>query len=77
MPGMDGFVTVAAISARWGERRPFIFALTADAMAGDRERCLEAGMDDFVTKPISIATVREVMSRWHTRLLVRRASQVS
>src|SRR5204862_512040 len=41
-----------------------IVALAADALAGDRERCIEAGMDDFVTKPISSTLLASVVERW-------------
>ena len=55
MPEMDGFEATAAIraaEAKAGRPRLGIVALTANAISGDRERCLEAGMDDYVTKPI-------------------------
>jgi CheY-like chemotaxis protein len=55
MPEMDGLEASRRICARWprGER-PHIVAMTANAMQGDRERCLAAGMDDYVSKPIRV-----------------------
>ncbi|MBE2244866.1 MAG: response regulator, partial [Burkholderiaceae bacterium] len=56
MPEMDGLEASRRIVARWPESaaRPRIVAMTANAMAGDREECLAAGMDDYVTKPIRV-----------------------
>jgi CheY-like chemotaxis protein len=56
MPKMDGLEASRRIVARWPDaaRRPRIIAMTANAMQGDREECLAAGMDDYVTKPIRV-----------------------
>jgi CheY-like chemotaxis protein len=65
MPGMDGFQTTAAIR-EWdkeqGEHTPII-ALTANAMRGDSERCLEAGMDGYVAKPIRFSDLLEQVQK--------------
>jgi GAF domain-containing protein/DNA-binding response OmpR family regulator/HPt (histidine-containing phosphotransfer) domain-containing protein len=53
MPEMDGLEATRRIVERWPEtERPWIVAMTAEAMQGDRERCLAAGMNDYITKPI-------------------------
>jgi signal transduction histidine kinase/DNA-binding response OmpR family regulator len=65
MPVMDGFQATAAIRALGftSDRLPVI-ALTASAMADDRTRCLEAGMDDFLTKPLRSEALTSVLTRW-------------
>jgi CheY-like chemotaxis protein len=64
MPMMDGFEATRSIRAQCGPARPVIVAVTANAMAGDAEQCRAAGMDDYVSKPISMRELRRVLSRW-------------
>jgi PAS domain S-box-containing protein len=66
MPGMDGFQTTQAIRSMHKGRALHtpIIAITANAMKGDRERCIEAGMDDYISKPIKPYVLAEVLSRW-------------
>jgi signal transduction histidine kinase/CheY-like chemotaxis protein len=81
MPEMDGFEATARIrhkeaSIAW--RTPII-ALTANAMEGDRERCLASGMDDYIAKPLKIETLRDTLTRWigQTTVAAQRARLTS
>jgi CheY-like chemotaxis protein len=64
MPEMDGFQATREIRAHQrGRTRVPVIAVTANALQGDRERCLAAGMDDYVSKPIGLAALREAVER--------------
>jgi len=62
MPEMDGLEATRQIRSQW-QHAPRIIAMTANAMQGDREMCLEAGMDDYVSKPIRVEELVRALSR--------------
>lgn len=65
MPEVNGLEATRRICRRWPEeKRPRIIAMTANALEGDREKCLEAGMDDYISKPIRIDEVQAALRRW-------------
>lgn len=65
MPVMDGFKATETIRDNEDEdQHTTIIAMTANAMQGDRERCIEVGMDDYITKPIKKDSLSEVLERW-------------
>lgn len=74
MPELDGFAAARAIRAAEARiadgngvgRRPRVplIAMTANAIPGDREACLAAGMDDYIAKPVKTDLLREVIERW-------------
>jgi len=63
MPEMDGFETTKLIIENY-QNRPKIIAMTANAMYGDREKCLNAGMDDYISKPIKIQNIEGLLEYW-------------
>jgi signal transduction histidine kinase/CheY-like chemotaxis protein len=81
MPVMDGFTATAEIRRREcqaGSRRTPIIALTANAMEGDRDRCLVSGMDDFLSKPFTQQQLASRLSRWlRPDMLARRPAPPS
>ena len=65
MPEMDGLEAARKICERWSpERRPAIIAMTGNALMGDREKCLAAGMDDYISKPVRISELQAALERW-------------
>ena len=65
MPEMDGLECARQISQRWTrDKRPVVVAMTGNALLGDREKCLAAGMDDYISKPVRIAELQAVLERW-------------
>jgi signal transduction histidine kinase len=69
MPRLDGYETARRLRASWSDdaARPRLIAMTANSMASDRERCLAAGMDDFLSKPIHVDVLRAMLERWGRR----------
>src|SRR5207248_8489197 len=65
MPEMDGLEAARQICQRWSvEKRPRIIAMTGNALMGDREKCLQAGMDDYISKPVRITELQAAIERW-------------
>src|SRR5260221_7754479 len=76
MPEMDGLEASRHITAKWAAGvRPHIVAMTANAMQGDRELCLAAGMDDYVTKPIRVDALVQALSQVPNRLNERAVNE--
>ena len=75
MPEMDGYEAARQIRKRWSDtERPRLVAMTANALCGDREKCLEAGMDDYVSKPVEISEVRRALEQSGKQLIPGTAS---
>jgi len=65
MPEMDGLEAARRICQRWpAEKRPRIIAMTGNALMGDREKCLQAGMDDYISKPVRIGELQAALEKW-------------
>ncbi len=77
MPEMDGLEATNMILKIWPhvDTRPKIIAMTANAMEGDKESCIKAGMDDYISKPISVEDVQEALIRWGKKTIEKDAEQ--
>ena len=65
MPEMDGLECARQICDRWTrDKRPVVIAMTGNALMGDREKCLAAGMDDYISKPVRISELQTALERW-------------
>jgi len=65
MPGMDGYAATRELRRREnGTRHTPVIAMTADAYAADRQACLDAGMDDYIAKPVNLSDLSELLDRW-------------
>jgi signal transduction histidine kinase/HPt (histidine-containing phosphotransfer) domain-containing protein len=72
MPEMDGLECAKQICLRWTrDRRPIIIAMTGNALMGDREKCLAAGMDDYISKPVRVADLQAALERWGPTKVVK------
>ena len=70
MPEMDGLEAARQIRQRWSEtKRPRIIAMTGNAFLGDREKCLEAGMDDYISKPVRVGELQAALERWAGKIV--------
>jgi CheY-like chemotaxis protein len=63
MPEMDGLEATRQIIAKWPDTHPRVIGLTANAMQGDRELCIAAGMDDYISKPIRVNELVEALMK--------------
>ncbi|MES2803538.1 MAG: ATP-binding protein [Bdellovibrionota bacterium] len=67
MPEMDGFEATEVIRSRRRDKIPAmipIIAMTANALSGDKERCIAAGMDDYISKPVNINSLNKILQKW-------------
>jgi PAS domain S-box-containing protein len=78
MPEMDGLEATRRLRAHLAPaQQPRIIAMTANAMQGDREACLAAGMDDYISKPVQIVELRAALERWGAAALAQRRQAAS
>jgi CheY-like chemotaxis protein len=68
MPEMDGLEATKNIRQNF-EKQPIIIAMTANAMVEDKEACINAGMNDYISKPFTLTTIVEVLEKWGQTLL--------
>jgi CheY-like chemotaxis protein len=64
MPEMDGLEATLLIR-KYQKDQPTIIAMTANAMKEDKDRCLETGMDDFLSKPVKLENIVDILAKWY------------
>jgi len=72
MPVMDGYEATRQIISEYGNRKPLIIAMTANAMPADRDKCLSVGMDDYISKPLTIDQVKKIIEKWAPTALIEK-----
>jgi two-component system sensor histidine kinase/response regulator len=68
MPEMNGLEATRIIRQRWLENGPIIIAITAYGLQGDRERCLAAGINDYISKPVQLTDLESVLQKYTSTL---------
>jgi len=76
MPAMDGIEATKMIRLCL-EAQPVIIAMTASAMDGDKEKCIEAGMNDYISKPVSINELMNLLEKWFAVQIKRNQATLS
>lgn len=76
MPEMDGLQATSEIRKQKNIEQPVIIAMTAYAMQGDKEKCLAAGMDDYITKPVRMSDLKAAITKWKGKKLLKPSSEI-
>ncbi|NJK33958.1 MAG: response regulator [Oscillatoriales cyanobacterium SM2_2_1] len=74
MPVMDGYEATRQLRSRLASQAPIIVAMTANAMQGDRQQCLDAGMDDYISKPVRLEDLSQLIQKWQGFIQVHKYS---
>ncbi|WP_291010247.1 hybrid sensor histidine kinase/response regulator [Hydrogenophaga sp.] len=64
MPGLDGLAVARVLRQRWGSKGPTVIGVSASSLWQDRQRCLDAGMEDYLTKPLSLKVLGDTLAHW-------------
>ncbi len=64
MPEMDGYECTKQIRKKQEIKQPYIIAMTANALEGDREKCIESGMNNYISKPLNFDELIQLIIRW-------------